>query len=212
MGEGRERDHGQAPAVRLVLMMGKGGVGKTTLSAATAFAAAARGARVLVVSTDAAHSLGDALQCSLGDEPAPVGSGVEAAQLDGRQELEQTWSTIAAYLHDLIGVADVARLNAEELLVIPGLEQLLALARLKSLIASNRWDAVVVDCAPSADSLRLFSLPEVLDWYATRIFGRDGSIRSRVRKTLERTLSVNAPDERVIASTTALSRPICGGC
>jgi arsenite-transporting ATPase len=189
-------------------MMGKGGVGKTTLSAATALAAAARGARVLVVSTDAAHSLGDALQCSLGDEPVVVGPGVEAAQLDGRQELEETWSTIAGYLHDLIGVAELARLNAEELLVIPGLEQLLALARLKSLIASNRWDAVVVDCAPSADSLRLFSLPEVLDWYASRIFGRDGTIRSRLRKTLERTLLVNAPDDRVIASTTTLSRDL----
>jgi arsenite-transporting ATPase len=191
--------------VRLVLVMGKGGVGKTTLSAATALLAAHGRAKVLVVSTDAAHSLADVLDVRLGEDPTPVTSRLDALQLDGRHELQQAWSAIAGYLRDLLGVAELDRIQVEELLVIPGLEELLALSRLRSLMESGRWDAVIVDCAPSADSLRLFSLPEVLDWYGARIFGRDGTMRARVRRAIERTLSVAAPDETVVASTTELS-------
>jgi arsenite-transporting ATPase len=141
----------------------------------------------------------------LGEDPTPVTSGLEALQLDGRHELQRAWSAIAGYLRDLLGVAELDRIQVEELLVIPGLEELLALSRLRSLMESGRWDAVIVDCAPSADSLRLFSLPEVLDWYGARIFGRDGTMRARVRRAIERTLSVAAPDETVVASTTELS-------
>jgi arsenite-transporting ATPase len=197
---------GYIRSVRVVLMMGKGGVGKTTLSAATALKASALGHRTLLVSTDAAHSLADALDVELGADPVNVIGCLDAVQLDGRYELERSWPAIAQYAHSLLGMVEISRLHAEELLVVPGLDQLLALSRLRTFMTDGRWESVVVDCAPSADSLRLLSLPEVLDWYASRLFGRDGTVRARVRRTLERTLSINAPSDEVVASVTDLSR------
>ncbi len=194
--------------MRVVLIMGKGGVGKTTLSTATALAASESGRRTLLVSTDAAHSLADALDVELGGDPVAVTASMDAVQLDGRYELERSWAAIADYARKLLGVVELSRLHADELLVIPGLDQLLALARLRAFIADGCWDSIVVDCAPSADSLRLLSLPDVLDWYAARLFGRDGTVRSRVRRTLERTLSVAVPNEEVVASVSDLSRTL----
>jgi arsenite-transporting ATPase len=187
--------------------MGKGGVGKTTLSTGTALIAG-KAARVLLVSTDAAHSLEDALSCTVGPEPVHVAPGVDAVQLDGRYELEHSWRRIADYARELIGVTDLGRLHRDELLVIPGLDHLLALARLKELLGRGAWDAIVVDCAPSADSLRLLSLPDVLDWYRRRLFDRDGIIRSRVRRSLERTLPITTPTDEVVTSFSELSQAL----
>lgn len=188
--------------------MGKGGVGKTTLSAATALAAAEMGSRILLVSTDAAHSLGDALNTRLGRDPVRVTDSMDAVELDGRYELERSWSAIAEYARTLLGVAELDRLHTDELVVVPGLDQLLALTRLHRFVSDGDWDAIVVDCAPSADSLRLLSLPDVLDWYASRLFGRNGSMRSRVRRTLERTLSVSGPSNELVASVSDLSQTL----
>jgi len=197
--------------MRIILVMGKGGVGKTTFSAATAVRAAelTRG-RVLVASTDAAHSLGDAFGGEIGCEPEEVAPNVDAVQLDGRHELQRSWSTISKYLAELLDVVELDRLHAAELLVLPGLDQLLALARLRDFVDAGMWRGLVVDCAPSADSLRLLSLPDVLDWYLARIFGQTGVIRSRVRRNLERTLSINAPSDRVLTSVTDLTSQLSG--
>ena len=151
--------------VRVVLVTGKGGVGKTTLAAATALRAASLGARTLLVSTDAAHSLADVLGMNLGAEPSPVVERLDGLQLDGRHELQRSWHIIAEYLRRLLGFTELDRLHVDELIVVPGLDQLVALARLRALAAEGRWDAIVVDCAPSADSLRLLTLPDVLSWY-----------------------------------------------
>ncbi len=197
--------------MRIVLMMGKGGVGKTTFSAATAVTAARReSGRVLVASTDAAHSLAEALGTEVGCEPAEVAPNLDAVQLDGRHELQRSWSTISEYLAELLDVVDLDRLHAAELLVLPGLDQLLALARLRDFARKGMWRGLVVDCAPSADSLRLLSLPDILDWYLARIFGKSGMIRSRVRRNIERTLSINAPNDRVLTSVTDLTSQLSG--
>jgi arsenite-transporting ATPase len=184
---------------------GKGGVGKTTLASATAVAAADGGARVLLVSTDAAHSLSDVLDQPVGMEPTRLGPGLHALQLDARHELQRSWSTIAGYLRRLVGLAEVDRLRMDELVVVPGLEQLVALARLRALSEDDRWDAIVVDCAPSADSLRLLTLPEILHWYVERMFGREGTIARWGRKHIERTLALPLPDDGVLASIEAMS-------
>ena len=126
--------------MRIVLMMGKGGVGKTTFSAATAVTAATRDSgRVLVASTDAAHSLAEALGTEVGCEPAEVAPNLDAVQLDGRHELQRSWSTISEYLAELLDVVDLDRLHAAELLVLPGLDQLLALARLRDFAREGMW-------------------------------------------------------------------------
>ena len=167
--------------MRVILVTGKGGVGKTTLSAATAVAAARQAARTLLVSTDAAHSVCDVIDRPLGAEPEPVAPRFDAVQLDGRHELQRSWASIADYLHRTLGWAEIHRLQVDELMVVPGLDQLVALARLRALVRDDRWDVIVVDCAPSADSLRLLMLPDVLQWYIDRLFGANGLSGSWMR-------------------------------
>ena len=196
--------------LRVILLTGKGGVGKTTLAAATAVAAARRGVRTLLVSTDAAHSVGDVLDRPLGAEPAAVALGLDAVQLDGRHELQRSWSAIADYLHRVLGWAEIHRLQVDELMVVPGLDQLVALARLRALVLDGSWDVLVVDCAPSADSLRLLMLPDVLRWYIDRLFGDSGLTGAWMRRRVARTLAIPTPDDHVLDSINDITQQLSG--
>ncbi|MBA3250665.1 MAG: ArsA family ATPase [Geodermatophilaceae bacterium] len=154
--------------MRLVLFTGKGGVGKTTVAAATAATVAARGHKVLLVSTDTAHSLGDVLGTPLHDAPAEVDTGLAAMQIDPQARFERAWADARRYLVELLGRGGLAAVAAEELMVLPGVAELLALDSVQEQAAGGRYDAVVVDCAPSAETLRLLGLPRVLEWYLER--------------------------------------------
>jgi arsenite-transporting ATPase len=156
--------------VRILLFTGKGGVGKTTTAAATALRLADRGVKTLLLSTDAAHSLADALDRPLAGEPAPVAAGLDAVQLDGQRRLEAAWTDIEGYLRQFLSQGGVDPVTAEELTVLPGIEEVLALLAVRELAGSGRWDALVLDCAPTAETLRLLALPEAFGWYLHRIF------------------------------------------
>lgn len=192
------------------MLTGKGGVGKTTLAAATAVAAAQQGSRTLLVSTDAAHSVCDVLDRPLGAEPASVAPGLDAVQLDGRYELQRSWAAIADYLHRALGWAEIHRLQVDELMVVPGLDQLVALARLRALVNDGSWDTLVVDCAPSADSLRLLMLPDVLRWYIDRLFGESGITAAWMRRRVARTLAIPTPDDSVLDSIQDITNELSG--
>ena len=157
-------------AVRVLLFTGKGGVGKTTVAAATAVRCAASGQRTLIVSTDPAHSLGDVFDLPLGDAPTQIGERLWGQQLDARLRLERSWGAIRAWLLDVLAWAGVDGIEAEELAVVPGLDEVFALADLADQAESGLWDLIVVDCAPTAETLRLLSLPDVLGWYVDRLF------------------------------------------
>ncbi|WP_433507392.1 ArsA family ATPase [Pseudonocardia halophobica] len=160
--------------MRVVLFTGKGGVGKTTLAAATAARLARSGRKTLVVSTDPAHSLGDALGERLDDttenEPADLGSGLFAAHVDTRVLLDDTWAELQGHLRTVLAGAGIDELVADELTVLPGVEDLLALAEVHRLATSGLWEVVVVDCGPTAETLRLLGLPEALSGYLERLF------------------------------------------
>jgi arsenite-transporting ATPase len=141
--------------------MGKGGVGKTTTAAATAAHAAARGARALVLSADPAHSLGDVLRERLGPEPLAVGPNLSALEVDARAEIERHWGSIRDYLVALFRHQGIEEVVADELALLPGVEELASLLALDAHAASGRFDLVVVDCAPTGSTLRLVTLPEV---------------------------------------------------
>jgi arsenite/tail-anchored protein-transporting ATPase len=159
-----------APGVRIVLFTGKGGVGKTTLAAATAAHLARSGRKTLVVSTDAAHSLGDALEAQLGGEPSEVDGGLFAAHVDTRALLDGSWGRLQEHLRTLLAGAGVDELAADELTVLPGVEELLALGAVRRVAETGPWDVVVVDCGPTADTLRLLALPEAVSGYLERLF------------------------------------------
>jgi arsenite/tail-anchored protein-transporting ATPase len=156
--------------VRVVLFTGKGGVGKTTLAAATAALLARTGRKALVVSTDPAHSLGDALEADLGGEPAELEPGLYAAHIDTRALLDDSWGQLQGHLRTLLAGAGVDELVADELTVLPGVEELLALGEVRRAAESGPWEVVVVDCGPTAETLRLLGLPEALSGYLERLF------------------------------------------
>lgn len=156
--------------MRVLLFTGKGGVGKTTLAAATAARLAAAGRKTLVVSTDPAHSLGDALGVPLTGDPSEATDGLFASQLDVRRLVDGNWQQLRAHLRTLLSGAGVDELAAEELTVLPGVEELLALSEVYRLAAAGPWEVVVVDCGPTAETLRLLALPEALAGYLERLF------------------------------------------
>ncbi|GAA1301413.1 ArsA family ATPase [Pseudonocardia xinjiangensis] len=156
--------------MRVVLFTGKGGVGKTTLAAATAALLARSGRKVLVVSTDPAHSLGDALECELGGEPTELEPGLSAAHIDTRALLDDSWGPLRGHLRILLSGAGVDELVADELTVLPGVEELLALGEVRRAAENGTWDVVIVDCGPTAETLRLLALPEALSGYLERLF------------------------------------------
>lgn len=155
--------------MRIVLFTGKGGVGKTTTSAATALRLADRGVRTLLLSTDSAHSLSDALDLPLTDEPVAVAPRLHAVQLDAQRRLEGAWREIESYLVGMLVQGGMDPVSAEELTVLPGVEEVLALLAVRELAAGEQWDALVLDCAPTAETLRLLALPDALGWYLQRI-------------------------------------------
>jgi arsenite-transporting ATPase len=159
--------------MRVVLFTGKGGVGKTTVAAATATRAARLGRKTLVVSTDAAHSLGDALGVGLGDEPIEVEGGLYAAQIDTRRAFERSWQQVQGYLLAVLDAGGVDPVDAAELTVLPGAEEVLALLAVRDAARSGRFDLVCVDCAPTAETLRLLRLPEMLRWWLDRMLPTD---------------------------------------
>lgn len=147
--------------MRLVLYTGKGGVGKTTTAAATAVCAAARGRRTLVVSADAAHSLGDVLGRRLGPRPAPVAPSLDALEADARCEMERHWGRVRDYLVALFRHQGIDDVVAEELALLPGAEELTTLLAVEEHGRAGGYELVVVDCAPTDAALRLLTLPDV---------------------------------------------------
>ena len=156
--------------MRVILFTGKGGVGKTTTAAATAVRAARSGIKTLVMSTDAAHSLGDALDVDL-QPPGPldVEPGLSALQVSTPHGVDSSWRVVQDYLLSVLGTLGVDAVVAEELTSLPGAEEIAALLELRSQVESGPWDLVVVDCAPTAETLRLLALPEALAWHLDRL-------------------------------------------
>ncbi len=194
--------------MRVLLFTGKGGVGKTTASAATAAAAAARGSKVLVLSTDPAHSLGDALGVPLGPTPTEVDTGLYAMQVDAQRAFERSWREIQSYLTALLERAGVDALQAEELTVLPGAEEVLALLEVTRQATAGPWDLVVVDCAPTGETLRLLALPDALTWYVERVFPAQRRALRAVRPLLSRVSGPAVPREDVFDAVERLHREL----
>ncbi len=183
--------------MRTILFTGKGGVGKTTAAAGTATASAASGNRTLVLSTDAAHSLADAFGRPIGAEPTEVAPNLFVQQVDAQRRFEQSWVEVQRYLLTVLDAAGVDRITAEELTVIPVAEEVLALLEVRTHALSGQWDVLVVDCAPTAETLRLLALPEALGWYMERVFPMRGRLLKAISPVLKKATGVPLPHDSV---------------
>ncbi|MDX6722281.1 MAG: arsenite/tail-anchored protein-transporting ATPase, partial [Solirubrobacteraceae bacterium] len=193
-------------APRTILYTGKGGVGKTSVAAATARRCAAAGLETIVMSTDPAHSLGDSLQATLGGEPTQVGECLWAQQVSAQDELERNWSAVQGWLGDMLVERGVDRISAEELTVPPGMDELFSLLQIKRHHEEGRFGAVIVDCAPTGETLRLLSFPDVARWWLEKVFPARGALLAAARPIASALLDVTLPGEAVIADVERLVR------
>ncbi len=192
--------------MRVLLFTGKGGVGKTTVAAATAVRAADAGLRTLVMSTDPAHSLGDSFDEEIGSQPAQIAERLWAQQIDAQERLEDNWREIQDYMIQLMNWAGTETIQAEELTVLPGLDEIFSLIDVKTHVESGAYDVLIVDCAPTAETLRLLSLPDVMQWYIERIFPVERRIVKTVRPLVSRVTSLPIAGDRVFDAVERLHR------
>jgi arsenite-transporting ATPase len=181
---------------RVLLFTGKGGVGKTTAAAATATLAAARGLKTLIVSTDTAHSLADALAVA----PGEVAPGLHLHQVDTQKSLERHWGELQEYARGLLSELGLDEITSEEITVLPGAEEVIALLELRQHAREGRWDVIVVDCAPTAETLRLLALPEALDWHVSRLMPVGRKLVRLVSPFVRSVAGVSAPGEEVMSA------------
>ncbi|MFY9487977.1 MAG: ArsA family ATPase [Solirubrobacterales bacterium] len=155
---------------RTILYTGKGGVGKTSVATATALACARSDLRTVVMSTDPAHSLSDSLDTELGSTPREVAPNLFAQEVQANEEMERHWSSVQSWMTDLLSDRGLERISAEELTVPPGFDELFALLQIKDHHDSGEYDVIVVDCAPTGETLRLLSFPDVAKWWIDKVF------------------------------------------
>jgi arsenite-transporting ATPase len=182
--------------VRIIVFTGKGGVGKTSVAAATALGVAKRGGRTLVMSTDPAHSLADAFESEIGPELTEILPNLFGQQIDAQQRLEQHWREIQEFTTDFLSWAGADPVAAEEIMALPGIEEVFSLTDLRRHADEGTFDCIVIDCAPTAETLRLLSLPEMARWYIDRIFPVQRRVVKVVRPVLERVTSMPIANDR----------------
>lgn len=187
--------------MRILLFSGKGGVGKTSVAAATGVRLAERGYRTLVMSVDPAHSLADSFDVA-GDlfhgatgEPVSMADRLSIQEVNIQREIKVHWDAISSYITSLLRTSGISALEAEELAIFPGMEELSALMYVNQYRRSKQFDVVVLDCAPTAESLRFVSLPTTLDWYMKHVFSFERRVLKAVRPIANRIAPVEMPKD-----------------
>jgi arsenite-transporting ATPase len=187
--------------MRILLYSGKGGVGKTSVAAATGVELARRGYKTLVMSVDPAHSLADSFdlagQLFHGDtgEPKSVADGLWIQEVNIQREIKRHWQAISGYITSLLRTSGLGDVEAEEMAIFPGMEELSALMYVNQYRKSSEFDVVVLDCAPTAESLRFISLPTTLDWYMKHVFNFERKLLKAIRPFANRVAPVELPPD-----------------
>jgi arsenite/tail-anchored protein-transporting ATPase len=184
-------------APRTILYTGKGGVGKTSVAAATARRCAAAGLRTIVLSTDPAHSLSDSLEAKLGSRPTPVSERLWGQEVQAQEEMERHWDAVSDWLGELLAERGVDPISADELTVPPGMDELFSLLQIKAHHESDEFDAIVVDCAPTGETLRLLSFPDVASWWLEKVFPWERRLYAAARPFARSVLDIPMPSEAV---------------
>ena len=188
--------------MRVILMTGKGGVGKTSVAAATGLRCAELGHKTLVLSTDPAHSLADSFDMELGHEPKQVRPNLWGAELDALMELEGNWGAVKRYITQVLQARGLEGVQAEELAILPGMDEIFGLVRMKRHYDDGDFDVLIIDSAPTGTALRLLSLPEVGGWYMRRFYkpfqGMSAALRPIVEPIFRPIAGFSLPDNEVM--------------
>ncbi|MBR8830431.1 MAG: hypothetical protein N5P05_000099 [Chroococcopsis gigantea SAG 12.99] len=188
--------------MRVILMTGKGGVGKTSVAAATGLRCAELGYRTLVLSTDPAHSLADSFDLELGHEPRQIRPNLHAAELDALMELEGNWGAVKRYITGVLQARGLEGVQAEELAILPGMDEIFGLVRMKRHYDEGIYDVLIIDSAPTGTALRLLSIPEVGGWYMRRFYkplqGVSAALRPLVEPIFRPIAGFSLPDKEVM--------------
>ncbi|UED76418.1 ArsA family ATPase [Brevibacillus sp. DP1.3A] len=192
--------------MRIIIYTGKGGVGKTSVAAATAVKLAKQGKRTLVLSTDAAHSLADSLGTVIGPDPVSISENLWGQEVNSLRETERNWGAVQGWLTTLLDKAQLTDITTEEMLVFPGMEELFSLLQIKEHAMSGQFDVLVVDCAPTGETLRLLSYPNVLNWWLEKIFPTERKLIKLVRPVAKIVNKVELPSDDVLDSVEQLAR------
>ena len=192
--------------MRILLFSGKGGVGKTSLAAATGVHLAKIGYRTLVMSVDPAHSLADSfdLETALFHEktgdPYPISERLAIHEVNIQKEIKRHWREISAYVISVLRTTGISDVEAEELAILPGMEELSAMMWVNQFRREGRYDVIVLDCAPTAESMRFVSMPTTLDWYMKHIFPFQRTVLKAVRPLANRVSPVELPTDSYFAN------------
>jgi arsenite-transporting ATPase len=187
--------------VRIIFFAGKGGVGKTSVAAATGIKAAELGHRTVVMSLDVAHSLADIFDLEKGlldqnkGQPVEINKNLWIQELDIQEEIQRYWGDIHRYLSSLLNTTGLDEVLAEELAILPGMEEVSLLLYINKYVRDNEFDVILLDCAPTGESLRFISIPTTLDWYMKKIFKLERTVIKYVRPVAKRMYDVPLPDD-----------------
>jgi arsenite-transporting ATPase len=188
--------------MRVILMTGKGGVGKTSVAAATGLQCAELGYRTLVLSTDPAHSLADSFDLELGHDPRSIRPNLWGAELDALLELENNWGAVKRYITQVLQARGMDGVQAEELAILPGMDEIFGLVRMKRHYDEGEFEVLIIDSAPTGTALRLLSLPEVGGWYMRRFYkpfqGISVALRPLVEPIFRPIAGFSLPDKEVM--------------
>lgn len=187
-------------SMRLIIYTGKGGVGKTSTSAATAYRLSELGYRTILMSTDSAHSLGDSLDMELGNEVINVKENLDVLEVDVIHEMKYNWSEVQEYISALMLSQGMGEISADEMAIFPGMEMIAALFYVNKFDKEGRYDVIVMDTAPTGETLRLLSFPDITNWYIDRIFGVVKRFIGLARATVGKMMDVPLPSKDVLDS------------
>ncbi|MBN1188550.1 MAG: ArsA family ATPase [Dehalococcoidales bacterium] len=190
--------------MRVLLYTGKGGVGKTTVAAATALSCAGRGYRTLVMSTDTAHSLADSFNLSAGQTPTALADNLWAQETELAGTVNEQWAIVQQWFSTLLAWRGIKEVVADEMAFLPGMEELSYLLYLVNYAESGQYDVIVVDSAPTGETMRLLGFPEMLNWWMKRLFPVQRRVAKAVRPVLKPVLNIPVPDDEVLDSVQQL--------